>query len=179
MVLSNIGLILCIEQKQADMEYDCFLLLSSHPMLTQDWSGLRIWSKYLKEIQRCLLMEKPHRFYVFHWLDLGQEGGRRCYFNLFLKNKSCLYREAETHSCTFISCILCFRVSIILSSGIWASKSWVHCSLCWCNLAAASVHKVSKGSQSCRVACTARSWSVISSFTEFHLPIYQRMRAFS
>lgn len=66
MILSNTGLILCIEQKQADMEYDCFLLLSSHPMLTQDGFRLRIWSKYLKEIQRCPLMENPHRFYVFH-----------------------------------------------------------------------------------------------------------------
>lgn len=58
MIPSNTGLILCIEHKGADMEYDCSLLLSSHPVLTLVWFGLRIWSKYLTEIQRCLLMEQ-------------------------------------------------------------------------------------------------------------------------
>ena len=66
MIPSKTGVIVSIEQKEAEMEYDFSVLLSSHPMLTLVWFALRIWSKYLREIQRCLLMEKTHRFYVFH-----------------------------------------------------------------------------------------------------------------
>jgi len=47
MIPSKTGVIVSIEQKEAEMEYDFSVLLSSHPMLTLVWFALRIWSKYL------------------------------------------------------------------------------------------------------------------------------------